>query len=294
MAVLLGVFAAIGFGVNDYLAGIAARRVSPVTITFWVHLIELPAFVVAAFVVADPLDAGGLAFGVLAGAAAATGLVLFYRALAIGRFSVVAAISGGITAALPAAVGFVQGDRIGPLSTAGVVAMAVGIVVVTAFEQPPDIPEIAREHARHRELHSWIAPDVALAIVAGVLFAGTFVWLDAARERTGQWSLVASSVVPFAALALVLWLRAGTSFRLGPSTRTVVAGASLNALGSLALVAAFGAGALGIASASASFYPVVTGVCAFVFLRERIRPVQAYGLGVAAGALVLLAIGEVA
>jgi len=291
MAVLLGVVAAIGFGINDFLAGLVARRHSVFTITFWIYAIELPFFVIAALIVPHSIDGVGLVYGALAGSAAALGLVMFYRAMAIGRFSVVAAISGGLTAALPAAVGYIQGERIGALSTLGVVAMAVGIVIVTAYERPPEIPEIEAEHARHPAPRSWFGPDVVLAVVAGLLFAGTFVGLDASRARTGQWSLVASNVVPLVALALALVVRR-TPFGLGDATRSVAVAGSVNTIATLSLVAAFGSGALGVASAAASFYPVVTGGCAVVFVGERVRRPQAAGLALAAAALVLLAVGE--
>ncbi|MFZ4585793.1 MAG: hypothetical protein ACOYNI_11270 [Acidimicrobiia bacterium] len=291
MAVLFGVLSALGFGVNDYVAGIAARRISVVTITFWIYVIELPFFLGATLIMAPQLDALGLVYGALGGTAAAVGLVAFYRALAIGRFSVVAAISGGLTAAVPAAVGYVQGDRIGMASTLGVLAMAVGIVVVTAFERPPEIPELEREHAQHPPIRSWFGPDVPLAVFAGLLFSGTFVGLDAGRARAGEWALLASNVVPVIGLAVAVAARK-LSFGLGIEARRVGAAAIVNALASLALFAAFGAGALGVASAAASFYPVVTGVCAFVFLKERVRVPQAFGLALAVIALGLLAVGE--
>ena len=66
----------------------------------------------------------------LAGVANAIGLITFYRALALGRMSIVAPVVG-MSALLPVVVGLLSGERPSLLQSAGIAIGIVGIVLAS-------------------------------------------------------------------------------------------------------------------------------------------------------------------
>ncbi|WP_147254142.1 EamA family transporter [Pseudonocardia hierapolitana] len=114
VAALLALTASIAYGSSDLAAGLAARLARPIAIAFWGHLAGTLAVGAIAWTVAGRPPLGGLAFGLLAGAVAAIGLVLFYGAMARGSVSIVAPLAAS-GAVVPVAVGLARGEVPGAL-----------------------------------------------------------------------------------------------------------------------------------------------------------------------------------
>src|SRR5215210_7469491 len=119
MAIPLALSAAVCWGLADFLAGLASRRVSVLAVLL---LVEGGGLVVIAAVAlaASPEwfdDTGDALLAAAGGISGVLGLGLFYRALAIGTMSVVAPISAS-GVALPVVVGVVTGDRPSALAAA--------------------------------------------------------------------------------------------------------------------------------------------------------------------------------
>ena len=78
-------------------------------------------------------DAEAAAVTFVGGALGGFGLILFYRAMAVGLIGVVAPITGVIAAALPTVVGvFAGGERLHIGQGAGVVAGLLAIILINA------------------------------------------------------------------------------------------------------------------------------------------------------------------
>jgi uncharacterized membrane protein len=96
----------------------------------------------------------------VAGLAGMAGLMAFYRALAIGKMSIVAPIAAtGVC--IPVVVGIAGGDRPAILQLVGILAAVIGVVLVS---REPDLGSERRKLAR---------ASVTLALVAALGF-GSF------------------------------------------------------------------------------------------------------------------------
>jgi drug/metabolite transporter (DMT)-like permease len=276
VAILLGLLAAVTYGAADFCAGVGSRRlaVGPVTV-----IVQATAFLTGLvgvlLVPGSGPHAGPLGWGAVAGIGSAVGTVALYRGFAAGAMSPVATSSAVLAAVLPAVVGLATGERLSLL-------VAVGIVLA--------VPAIA--------LVSWqggagpaLGTGLLYGAVAGVGFGWLFVAFDRAGTSSGAWPLVPSTAV---ALLLVLPFarssgRPDASWR-GPGALAMTAGL-LGGISNLVFLRAAGVGQLAVVAVLTSLYPAATVLLARFVLQERWTRLQATGLAVAVGAVVLVSLG---
>ena len=277
MAVLLALASAVVYGAADFCGGLAARRATAFAVVALSQLVGLAALApLLPWLGGDPAGTD-LAWGAAAGLAGATGLVLFYRALAAGVMSVVAPVTAVSAAALPVLGGLLLGERIGPWAVAGI-ALALVAVVLVAAEDGLGSLRTARP------------VDLLPALASGVAFGLFFVLLDRTREAAELSPLVAARAVSVLAVVLVARLAARPlSVPRGALPVVVLAGVGDMTANALFLLAAQ-QGQLAITGILASLYPVSTVVLAQVVLRERLVATQAAGLAAAGAAVVLIAL----
>ncbi|HSP36170.1 MAG TPA: DMT family transporter [Frankiaceae bacterium] len=278
MGILLGLLAAVTYGAADFFAGVGSRRLAPGPITVLVQTAAVATAGVNVLLVPGVAPTGHvLVWGVVGGVGSALGTLALYRGMALGAMSPVATCSAVLAAIVPAAVGVATGDRLSFL-----VALGIGIAV----------PAIA--------LVSWqggaaattgLGSGVVYGAVAGLGFGLLFVALDQAGTGSGAWPLL-----PSAATALLLVLpfargagRPNASWRI-PALLGLGAGL-LGGVSNLLFLRATGVGQLAVVAVLTSLYPVATVVLARVVLHERWTRVQAAGLAISAGAVVLVTLG---
>ena len=208
------------------------------------------------------------------GAIGGFGLILFYRAMALGLIGVVAPITAVIAAALPTAVGvLVGGERLRIGQAAGILAGLVAIVLINGGGST------AREGARQA---------VALAIVAGIGF-GLFFILFHEASSAGLPAFV-SGRAGSATVAVAYALITRVSLLPGRNTlRLIALGGSLDGIGVVLYMYATVHGLLSISALLTSFYPAVTILCARIILHERLSAVQLAG-----AALAIIAVAAIA
>ena len=130
LAALLALAASFTWGTSNYLAGVETR-----TRSVWhvAALSQIAAAAAAAFglVAATQPPPGGwdLFLLVVTGIVTAAGLVMFYKALAIGTMSVVAPIIAA-QVLIPVAAGILLGERPGPHAYVGMVVTVAGVLLV--------------------------------------------------------------------------------------------------------------------------------------------------------------------
>jgi drug/metabolite transporter (DMT)-like permease len=141
---------------------------------------------------------------------------------------------------------------------------------------------------------------IGTALLAGAMFGLFFILLAQTNEGSGLWPLASARLTSvLLGLSLVAASIARRRRSGGPPTRTVAwrpltgwiigAGVGDVAANALYLLAAR-QGLLSVVAPIAALYPVSTVMLAFVVDRERVRPLQVIGLGLAAAALVLTAL----
>jgi drug/metabolite transporter (DMT)-like permease len=276
VAVILALTSAAVYGAADFLGGLASRKTSVFGVVALSQVVGLAALLALLPWLGGPVDGTDLAWGVAAGVAGASGLVLFFRTLARGVMSVIAPVTAVTSAAVPVLVGLLGGNRIGLWAAAGI-ALALAAVVLVSAEGGMSALRAARP------------ASLAPALAAGTAFGFFFVLLDRTSEEAGVTPLVAARMASVA-LVVVLALATRQSLRV---TRPALPLVALSGVGdmtanALFLLATQQEGQLAITGVLASLYPVSTVMLAQVLLRERLAGAQVAGLGTAVAAIVLI------
>jgi drug/metabolite transporter (DMT)-like permease len=274
---LLALASSFAYGSADFLGGVAARGA---------HVLRVVAIAAPASLLVELLlwpvfgaqfDAGAVAWGAASGVASAAGFALLYRTLAIGPMSVLSPVTAVISAALPVAVGLIDGEELSALAVFG---MALALVAVVVISGGPDERGLRPSRAA-----------LLLAFAAGAAIAIQLVCLDQAPGDSGIAPLLVGRAVSSAILiAAVVALRR----RLGEARPNLPAAAGAGALDSLAnlsFLLAVREGELAVVAVITALYPAATVILARAFLAERIGAIQLAGLGLAALAVSLLAAG---
>jgi uncharacterized membrane protein len=136
-----------------------------------------------------------------------------------------------------------------------------------------------------------MTPQVlALALASGVAFGLFFLMLGQAGKEAGMWPLIADKAVSVGLGLLVL--RGCGIVNVTVSRGVFVLGAlagSFDAIATALYLMSSHAGHVSIVAPIAALYPASTVVLALIFNKERLRPVQCAGLGLAGVALMLVA-----
>ena len=274
LAALLALSASFSWGVSSFTAGIESRRRSVWTVVAVSQLASaLSAALLLLFSRGETLTTGNVVWAVIAGVCGATGLVAYYRALALGAMSVVAPIIAA-QVVIPVVVGLALGERPPTAAYAGMVLAVAGVAVVS------------------RGGGSGVARVPGSAVLLGVLGAVLFGVMGVALDRCGSGSPLQSVFIVRAASALiVLAYFFASRRRFDTGARDLPALASVGILLTVAnvlLTVAFTMGLLSIISVLGSLSPVVIVVLAQVFLHERLCLRQWAGVAaVFAGVLLL-------
>jgi drug/metabolite transporter (DMT)-like permease len=273
---LLAMAGSLAYGAADFLGGVAARRAHVLRVV----VIAAPASLVVELLlwpaVGARFDAGAVAWGAASGIASAAAFALLYRTLAIGPMSVLSPVTALVSAALPVSVGLLAGERVGAMALGGMTLALVAVVVVSGG---------ANTHGLRPSRTA-----LALAFGAGAAIALQLICLDQAPDDSGVAPLLVGRAVSSAVLGAALALHG----RLGhtrPSLAASAAAGALDSLANFAFLLAVRDGDLAVVAVITALYPAGTVLLARAFLAERIAPTQLAGLGLAAVAVSLLAVG---
>ena len=278
---VLGLVAAVTFGIADFLGAVAARKIGITPLLLITHIAGVGVATPYLFFASD-LNGFPLVF--LPAFAAASILIIatlssYYKGLQLAPIALVSPIvSANLVLVILLSVIF-MGDQIGPVQIMGMAA-AVGGVMLASMT-------LAGAHPGSRQT----AKGLQFAIAATV-GAGFFVFALGALSKELGWFF---AIYMVRLITLLILLAAQTGMR-NVGWRTLSAQQVLLAalVGTLQIggLAAFtmGAqvGAVSITAAAFSVYPIIPIIGGLVVFRERIAPRQAFGLAsVLAGLLVL-------
>ena len=276
ITVVLGLAAAVLYGVGDFAGGIGARKVTAVTVL----LLSYPvgAVLMAAMLpfFGGGLDGRSLGYGAAGGLAGLVGVVVLYGLMTVAPINIVSPVSAVLAAIVPVAAGVLLGER---PQLAAWVGIVLGLGAVVLVSRTTD----AHPHGR-------IPPRIiALACVSGVGFGLYFVALARAGDGTGLWPLVVSRVSSALLIVPIAKLRGGfTLVRDRRLLGVIVLAGACDALANMCFLLASREGFLSIASVLTSLYPATTVLLAVVLLHEHVSRIQQVGLGLAGAAIVLI------
>ncbi|MER6580823.1 EamA family transporter [Nonomuraea sp. NPDC001023] len=276
IALLLALGSSLAYGCADFLGGLGARKAHVLRTV----MVAAPASLVVELLLWPMLGASfspaALGWGAASGVASAAVFALLYRTLAIGPMNVLSPVTALVSAALPVAVGLLQGEH---LSAAGLVGLPLALVAVVL---------VSAGHGAGSARPSRTA--LLLAFGAGSAIALQLVFLHQAPSDSGVAPLIVgravSSAVTLAAAGLL-------RRRLGPERPAYVLSATAGVLDSVAnllFLLAARSGDLAVVAVVTALYPAGTVLLARGVLAERIHRGQLVGLGTAALAVSLLAL----
>jgi drug/metabolite transporter (DMT)-like permease len=141
---------------------------------------------------------------------------------------------------------------------------------------------------------SWRAivgqPGVTEALFSGVGFGLFFVFISRASEIAGYWPLVSARGVSVVMFTLIALASSGAMLPERGSRMPVVLAGLLDAAAVIFFVMSTRVGLLSVGVVLAALYPVVTVLLARIITKEKIRPQQMLGVGLALCAVGLLAV----
>ncbi len=294
LAIFLGLGSAGTWGAGDFCGGLSARRLRAGEVAVLAQVAALLLLGGLTSALGPPLPAGHtVLWASLAGIGNGVGMLLLYAALGRGVMSVAAPVAALFTAAVPVVASALLEGVARPPQLAGFALAALAIWLVA--QQPSAVvgesPEAARARTGSARTGLWFA------IAAGLGFGSFLLCMKLAAP--GEAELPAMVLSRAASLPVLLgawwWSRSAEGPPPGKpgalrSRLLACAAGGLDALGNTFFLAAIARGRLDASSVLSALYPVSTVVLARVVLGERPGRLQQAGLGLALGAVVLIAL----
>jgi len=276
LAALLALAASLTWGTSNFLAGVESRTRSVWHVAALSQIAAAGAAGVARLAARQP-PPGSWDFFLLivTGVTTAAGLVMFYRALAIGTMSVVAPIIAA-EVLIPVTAGIVMGERPGVHAYVGMV-LAVGGVVLISRARRGKHDHVARK-------------AVILAVLTAVCWGFMLLIYGTTGKASPIWAVFDTRITSAAVLAAyVLLTGRGLSLR-GENVPVLAAIGLLLAAANILFIFAAHVGYLSITSILGSLSPVVVTIYAQALLHERLAPRQWLGFAAVFAGIVLLSV----
>jgi len=282
MGIVLGLTAALSWGLADYFAAVASRRAGSFRVVLGFHLVAVALLALLVFGSGETLSdvsGGDLAWFAFLGLLGALSYLCFYRALAIGPISIVSPIVSAYAAATVACAVVIGGERLGAGEAAAIMVVLLGVLLASS--------DLAQFRAHERIALVGIVLALVTAVAIGVFvygiahFSATYGWLVpiflargattlylvAVSLRGGQWRFPDRSLPLLATISLIAVVDTlgyvAFNFGVRHADTTVVA----------------------TAAAPYSVVPIVFGV---LLLHERPRWTHWAGISLVIGGLILL------
>ena len=294
MGILLGLTGAICWGVADFSARFASRRVGAYRTLFFMQFFGFLALSI--FLVSTHGFGHGIAPGwrpwtmaVVAGLLNMAASLSLYYSFEIGVMSIVAPVSSCYPA-LTVALAILSGERIGGLRAVGLAVTLVGVILAATSFAPllQETPGGAQSGPR-----AHLAKGVVWAILAALGFGVLFWYLGfyvvpAIGSGVSVWVM---RLTALAALALIAQ-PSRQSIRM-PQGRVWWLLAAVGLMDTAAFVAnnsGLHVGPVSVVSVLASLYGAVTVLLSWIFLRERLERSQWFGIALIFGGIILVSI----
>jgi uncharacterized membrane protein len=197
------------------------------------------------------------------------GLLLVYRALEIGRVSIVAPITA-TEGALAALLSVALGESIAIATGVLLAAIAVGVVLAAA-ERPAGEASARTDPAATRR-SALLAVTAAAVFSVGLVISGRL----GAEGVPPAWVIVATRIVGVTLIALPLTLR-GRLRLTRPAVPLVVLAGILEAIGSGIYVVAASQG-VAVAAVLSSQFAAIAAIGGFLLFGERLQRLQLVGV----------------
>ena len=288
MEIILGLTAALGWGVADFSARFATRRIGAYRTLMLMQLFGFTALTL--YLEKTGTFSHGFAWGrrawtfaIIAGLLNVVSSLSLYRSFELGTMSIAAPVSSAYPA-LTVGLALLSGERINALRGAGLAITFIGMLLAAiSFTRERDLSLSEAKPLTEAENISsaHLSKGAGWAIIAAIGFGVMFWWLGfhvvpLVGSGISVWVIRLTS---FLMLALV-GVPAGQTFNL-PRGRIWLQVAVIALADTTAFVcnnAGLGLGHVAVVSVIASLYGAVTVLLSWIFLRERIDRSQWLGI----------------
>src|SRR5450755_858768 len=166
------------WGASDFLGGVGARRVNAFLFTAIVHVSGLVGVGALALITHAPFPGNSsLAWSLTAGSVGGIALALFYRSLASGNMGLIAPVAAVLGAAIPTIVTAFSEGFPSKRHVAGFVLAGIGVWLISRTEGNAGRPK-----------------GLGMAVLAGIGFAGFYLFIHKAGDGSALWISACSRV----------------------------------------------------------------------------------------------------
>jgi drug/metabolite transporter (DMT)-like permease len=274
----LALAASLCWGFGDFIGGWKSRLLPVLVVLVCSQLVGLVWIGGVALIAQDPVpDAREIALAAASAVAGTAGLVCFFRAIAIGKMSLVVPIAA-TAAVVPIIVGIATGDRPSVLQLFGMVVALGGAVMAS------------REPGEEGERGS-LAAGVLLAALSALFIGFFFLAIDGASDGGAVWASLVNRITSVTLLLLVAAVVRPKLAAARPHLGALALAGTLDVSANLLFAGASTKGLISLVSVAGSLYPVITVLLARVVLKEQVHRIQEAGVVVALAGVVLIAAG---
>lgn len=314
-AVVLALFASLGWGCSDFLGGLRTRSLPLRAVAGGMFAGGLLTAIAAVVIRGAAYPGSGfLLAGLIAGIASLVAVTSLYKALAIGSMSLVAPINAAYPI-VPVIYGLAKGERPSGAQLVGMVLVVGGVILASYVREQavvvpmPDVggslateaadigaegagaragPAARPGRAPHRPR---MMASLVLAVVATLASGCVLTALSAAAETDPYWGLIVVRAVALTGMLVVIVAsRSGLGVR--PTHVPLLLGiGALDTVATGLFAVATTYGYLSVVSVIAALFPLGTMALAAAFLGERLRGYQYAGVAAALAGVVLVALG---
>lgn len=274
LSIAYGISSALSWGAADFIGGLASKRTSPYRVLFLAELAGLIPFLAAAILSGEPVPpAIDLLQATAASLIGLCGLVMLYHALAGGQMSIAAPVSALLAGLLPVAAGLFTLGFPSPTTFLG---FGLALVAVWLIAQ-------SQTGATWRVKLA----DLRLPLLSGVFFGLYYILMHQATLHSFFWPLTVARLAGFLAFAVYALIARQPAMPPPSLWGACVVNGMLDIGGNAFFVLAAQTGRMDVAAVLGALYPASTVLLAWIFLKERIAPMQRLGVASAFAAILL-------
>jgi drug/metabolite transporter (DMT)-like permease len=286
MGAVLGLVAALLWGVGDLLARFAGRAIGPLRTLFYAELAG--AIVLTGWLLTETSGGIGLSslslpllgVGILAGLLHLLGSYALTAALTVGTISLVMPIASGY-GAVSAALAILAGEPVTTLSLAGIIVTVLGVALAGA--------------GKAETSGSDVGAGIGWAMVAALGFGFGF-WMQGAflipviGSLPSVWLFLVIGIITMSGAALT-GLVGSLAFPPRDAILVTFGSGSLAIAAYVAVALGFALGQIAIVAVLSTLSSVVTAILGYVVLGERLAPRQLVGVALIIIGIVIINIG---
>lgn len=277
---MLALVSAAGYGVSDFVGGIASRRVAALRVVIVSYPLAMVLLSVLALFVDGHVTGPAVWWGLLCGFCQAFGVWWFYAALGSGPISVVSPLTAILVAGVPVGFGVLMGERPSAVALAGIAVALIAVVLVSRGVSDEDVTE-----------HRFTTKVAWLTVGSGLAFGLNFVVINEAPHDAGLWPLVFARIAASVMVVLIALVAGQLRVPTGVPLWLALSAGVLDTVANIAMLWALQNSLLSLTGVLISLYPAGTVALALLVLKEKVTRWQVVGMVAALAAVAMIAGG---